>query len=48
MGRSSSGPSATPRTRRIYPKRMFHYDRAQNTLTCPTGVTVQQIVSDTC
>lgn len=37
--------TATPRTRTLYPKRLFHYDRAQKTLTCPAGVTVQPTVS---
>jgi transposase len=38
--------TATTRTRARSPKRMFHYDRRQNTLTCPAGVTVQQTVPD--
>jgi transposase len=33
--------SAPTQTRTLYPKRLFHYDRTQNTLTCPAGVTVQ-------
>jgi transposase len=30
------------RTRLIYPKSMFHYDEANNLLTCPAGITVTQ------
>jgi len=30
------------RTRVIYPKSMFHYDEANNLLTCPAGITVKQ------
>jgi len=37
---------APTRTRTRYPKRMFHYDRAQSTLTCPAGVTAQQTIAD--
>ena len=37
--------TATPRTRGLYPKRLFRYDRAQNTLTCPARVTARQTVS---
>jgi len=38
--------TANTRTRAVYPKSMFTYDRAQNTLTCPAGVTVKQTFTD--
>lgn len=30
------------RSKAVYPKSMFHYDEANNLLTCPTGVTTKQ------
>jgi len=38
--------TANTRTRSVYPKSMFHYDREANTLTCPAGVTVKQTFTD--
>lgn len=38
--------TANPRTKAVYPKGLFAYDRAQNTLTCPAGVTVGQAFYD--
>lgn len=34
------------RTRAVYPKSLFHYDREANTLTCPAGVTAKQTFTD--
>jgi transposase len=38
--------TANTRTRSVYPKSMFHYDREANTLTCPAGVTVKQTFTE--
>ncbi len=34
------------RTRAVYPKSMFHYDEAAQTVTCPQGVTTAQYWND--
>lgn len=39
--------ATNPRTRAVYAKGMFHHDEAQNTLTCPAGVTVKAYYYDT-
>jgi transposase len=39
--------AANSRTKAVYPKSAFHHDEAQNTLTCPAGVTVKAYYYDT-
>jgi transposase len=39
--------AANPRTKAVYPKSAFRHDEAQNTLTCPAGVTVKAYYYDT-